>query len=291
MQTIIVGVNDRDESLDALRLAADLARREESEVIVAAAFEPTRSDADYSEARNAFLATTSSRAAESLAGLDYRHVELRDAPARSLQHLAEDERADVVVLGSTHHGPLGSVLPGRTAERLLSGAPCAVAVAPRGYARGEHLGLGLIGVGYDGSAESDLALRAATFVAEHTDSELRVITVVPALSDGPFVASDRARREYRECLDRALALVPEEIEAEGRLEMGEAGPELARQGIDLDLLVVGSRGYGPVRHVLLGSTSTDVVSSAPCPVLVVPRGAETRGPGPATAKTADPVAS
>ncbi len=42
------------------------------------------------------------------------------------------------------------------------------------------------------------------------------------------------------------------------------------------ILVVGSRGYGPLRRVLLGSVSTQLVKSAPCPVLVVPRGTEAR---------------
>ena len=38
------------------------------------------------------------------------------------------------------------------------------------------------------------------------------------------------------------------------------------------LLVVGSRGYGPLRRVLLGSVSTELVRSAPCPLIVTPRG-------------------
>ena len=42
----------------------------------------------------------------------------------------------------------------------------------------------------------------------------------------------------------------------------------------VDLLVLGSRGYGPVRGTLLGSVSVAVVRAAPVPVLVVPRGVE-----------------
>jgi nucleotide-binding universal stress UspA family protein len=49
--------------------------------------------------------------------------------------------------------------------------------------------------------------------------------------------------------------------------------ELVRRSGDLDLLVVGSRSHGPMRRLLLGSTSRRVVRDAKCPVLVLPRGA------------------
>jgi nucleotide-binding universal stress UspA family protein len=52
----------------------------------------------------------------------------------------------------------------------------------------------------------------------------------------------------------------------------------ARASADLDLLVVGSRGYGPLRAVLLGSVSTPVVRSAQSPLVVLPRGADDQSP-------------
>jgi nucleotide-binding universal stress UspA family protein len=61
-------------------------------------------------------------------------------------------------------------------------------------------------------------------------------------------------------------LAPRKIE-------GGAAEALADTSADLDLLVVGSRGYGPLRAVLLGSVSTALVRSAQSPLVVVPRGA------------------
>lgn len=59
---------------------------------------------------------------------------------------------------------------------------------------------------------------------------------------------------------------------EGRRLDGSPAPVLAEACEDgVDLLVVGSRGYGPAMRVLLGSVSTKLINSAPCPVLVVPR--------------------
>jgi Universal stress protein family len=46
-------------------------------------------------------------------------------------------------------------------------------------------------------------------------------------------------------------------------------PGLCQEGVDL--LVMGSRGHGPLGSVLLGSTATDVIAAAPSPVVVVPR--------------------
>ena len=62
--------------------------------------------------------------------------------------------------------------------------------------------------------------------------------------------------------------------ATGEVVVGDPATELAYAGNDLDLLVTGSRGYGPVRRLMLGSTSARLVREAPCPVLVLTRGAE-----------------
>ena len=60
--------------------------------------------------------------------------------------------------------------------------------------------------------------------------------------------------------------------------VGFDGGEEARDAL-LDLLVIGSRGYGPVRRTLLGGVSAEVTRTSACPVLVVPRGAAARGAG------------
>jgi nucleotide-binding universal stress UspA family protein len=62
---------------------------------------------------------------------------------------------------------------------------------------------------------------------------------------------------------------------ETSVEPGEAGPVLCEQAktLNADVVVVGSRGRGAIRRMLLGSVSTYVVHNAPCPVLVVRAGA------------------
>jgi nucleotide-binding universal stress UspA family protein len=64
-----------------------------------------------------------------------------------------------------------------------------------------------------------------------------------------------------------------EKEGTSAADPGDAATELVERSRELDLLVVGSRGYGPVRHALLGSVTSKLMQAAACPVLVVPRSA------------------
>ena len=82
--------------------------------------------------------------------------------------------------------------PAPTAERLLHGAPCAVAIAPRGYERGD---VRHIGVAYEGSPEAEAALRAAEALALELDAALTVYCVVePPPRDGSMIAAGTGAR-------------------------------------------------------------------------------------------------
>ncbi|HST42547.1 MAG TPA: universal stress protein, partial [Conexibacter sp.] len=79
---------------------------------------------------------------------------------------------------------------------------------------------------------------------------------------------DQDEARLREVVDTLVApgatIVPETLD-------GPAGPVLEARSRDLDLLVLGTRGHGPVGRALLGSVATHVVRTAHCPLLVVPR--------------------
>jgi nucleotide-binding universal stress UspA family protein len=63
----------------------------------------------------------------------------------------------------------------------------------------------------------------------------------------------------------------------GALLDGDAATQIAKASEHLDLLVLGSRGYGPLGAVLLGSVSSALVRTARCPVVVIPRSATPQG--------------
>ena len=110
-----------------------------------------------------------------------------------LQTVAEDEAVDLIVVGSTRTGRMGRVLPGSTAERLLHGAPCPVAVAPVGYRDAVDHPLRRIGVAFDGSDEARAALRAGVVLAASSGAQLDVVTVLDVMGFGLAGAHGRSR--------------------------------------------------------------------------------------------------
>jgi nucleotide-binding universal stress UspA family protein len=190
------------------------------------------------------------------------------SPAAALQELAEAEHPRALVVGSCHRSAVGHVLIGGTADPLLQGAPCAVVVAPHGFAEREKGALERLCVGFDGTSESWTALQHAAQLGGAAGAHLRVAMAVPAA-----IADDR-RTAAQIDLDHAVRSVAKRLQAEGLMLEGDAAERLADQSGGADLIVVGSRGYGPVRRVMLGSVSAALMRSARCPVMVVPRSAE-----------------
>jgi nucleotide-binding universal stress UspA family protein len=205
------------------------------------------------------------------------------SPAQALHVAAETLRPLAIVVGSTHRGPVGQVLPGGVGERLLHGAPCPVAIAPHGYA-GEPATLSEIGVAFDDSPEAHCALDAAIALARATGAKVSTYTATEPIETAPAALvpgwttppgySVLRRQRAEQILDSARELVPADLLGGTRLVTGHAGAALARASVDVDLLVCGSRGYGPLRAALLGGVSSTLAHSASCPLLVVPRGYE-----------------
>ena len=190
------------------------------------------------------------------------------SPARGLHDLAEGERADLLVLGSTHRGPAGRVLVGTVAEVLLTGAPCAVAIAPHGYRERAAEPIATVGAAFDGSPEGETVLDHAYRLAGSLESSLRAI----AVAERPWLGHDVSPHPMEGRLAQALEDVGLSPDTDTLLLKGEPAKTLADAGGDLDLLVTGSRGYGPLHHVLLGSVSARLMRTCPCPMIVIPRG-------------------
>jgi nucleotide-binding universal stress UspA family protein len=272
---VVVGWTGTEQGADALHLAVELARLTAGRLTVACVIEPGVVPPELVRDRQAWaerFEQLTAAARHELSDVSFSVREAIDDAAEGLRSIALEEDADLLVLGSTHRGTLGSVFPGTTAEHLLSDPPCAVAVAPLGYAERQHVELGLLGVGYDGTSSSRAALELAEKLAARADDELRIVSVAPdyATTELPLGPLEPLRAETEGRVERALESVPEGVSAEGVLASGDPAAVLAEQGVELDLLVIGTRSRGFLKRALMGSVSADVIHNAPCPVVVVP---------------------
>jgi nucleotide-binding universal stress UspA family protein len=126
-----------------------------------------------------------------------------------------------------------------------------------------------IGVGYDGSPESEHALAVARELASENGAKVsacEAITLPAHLLEGEGPADER--------IDRDLAVAREQLSSLGvepHVTYGYAAEELAVYGASVDLLIVGSRGYGPIGRLVHGSTSQRLAQTAGCPLLVLTR--------------------
>ena len=298
MDSAVVGFNARSGGEDAAALAALLAG-EETRVLVAIVVPLPPQEIGDPPIKAASGARTwqdvctdlerrgrqvlLDRAEPLLAGLDVdTKVVLDDSAARALTWLCEEEAADLLVIGSAHRGKLGRLVMGTTADRLLNGSPCPVALAPRGFADSRPDSIARIGVGYDGSEPSRTAVREAAELAREHAAELRVIAVVDPSSHaearvlGEAVDAlsgqglrDRRAEQVRAAAERELGKLASDVPTTAEIVHGDPVETLRDRSASLDLLVVGSRGYGALRRVLLGSVSIGLTQVARCPVIVM----------------------
>jgi nucleotide-binding universal stress UspA family protein len=273
---IVVGVDEHEGGRDAIALARNLlAPGGEITLAYVYAGDPHI----YRGASAAYEAVERERVVELLektreqaqieAGLRYMGS---PSVGRGLHELAEREGADLLVLGSCRRSLLGRVLIGDDTRAALNGAPCVVAIAPAGYLN-ESPVMREIGVAYDGSPESDHALELARELAKERGAKLSAFEAVSlptsAFSPGPLPLG--------ETIDALLDEARERIAALGGVEphaaYGQPPEELAVYSASLDLLIVGSRGYGPFGRMIHGSTSQQLAHMARCPLLVLTRAA------------------
>ncbi len=283
--TLVAGYDGSERAGDGLALAQFLADAVGADLLVAAVvpheFPHAPGTAHREEAMRREAAEMLTAAVREGERVHTRVVRARSA-AQGLHELAESTQADALIVGSSHRGAIGRVLAGSVAERLLYGAPCPVAVAPAGFHDRADRALKVVGCGFDGSEESRVALRHAEFLARRTGAALRLLAVhepellfgidaVPAGYDLTDI-SQSARAGLERKLDEAAAAIRPGVDVQHYVLEGSAVDALASAAESgIDLLVLGSRQYGPVRRVLLGGISSGLVRACPTSILVVPR--------------------
>jgi nucleotide-binding universal stress UspA family protein len=195
-------------------------------------------------------------------------------PAEVLLNAAEG--ADLLVVGSRGRGSVRSTVLGSVALHTVTHARCPVVVVHPRLDSGSAPPRVVVGI--DGSDGSRQALASAVAEAGRLGAEVTAIAAYTLRSywSGAYQAVvppvDRLREAVRSDAEAMVAAVGGGTPVRVLPVEGPAGDTLVRAAEGADLLVVGGRGRGAVRGMLLGSVALHCVVHAPCPVMVVPVG-------------------
>jgi nucleotide-binding universal stress UspA family protein len=275
---VLVGVRDEESGRDAIGLATTLVARD-GQLTLAHVFHEDRAvpwgftDAALEEKREEARALLE----RVIAGANVpAHLRWRGAPSvgHGLHELAEIAGADLLVVGSSRKALLGRVRLADDTRSSLNGAPCAVAIAPAGYGSEPAAPWREIGVGYDGSPESEYALSVARTLAGELDSKLSAFQAVAI----PVFGHHGLRRHVdvgliKQVVEQARERIAAQVGVEPHAAYGDPVEELTVYSASLDLLVVGSRNYGPVGRLVHGTLAQHLARTVRCPLLVLMRGA------------------
>ena len=192
--------------------------------------------------------------------------------------VAASEHADTVVVGARGRGALGTALLGSTSHRVATHAGCPVVVvreavvpsdaSPRVVVGVDGSALSAEAVGYAFATASERSL-PLTVVHAWSGQELAALDVPAAVANEVWAAAaDHQRIQTEESIVGWSEKYPD-VTVRITVPHGPPVDALVTESELTELLVLGSRGLGPFRGVLLGSVSEAVLHRAHCPVAVV----------------------
>jgi nucleotide-binding universal stress UspA family protein len=191
-------------------------------------------------------------------------------PAHVLVELAKE--ADLLVVGSRGRGQFGGLLLGSVSQRCVERAPCPTAVvitdAP----------IRRIVVGVDGSESAQTALTWAVQEAAATGATVDALCAYPSTivvsphPAVPTIPTEKFRRDAAGIVNEAIlrAGVAPGVTISPVVSAGRPAEVLATRAAGADLVVMGTRGRGSLRGLVLGSVTHRVMTRVHCPVVVVP---------------------
>ena len=199
---------------------------------------------------------------------------------RVILDAADDERTDLIVLGARGLGAIATFLLGSVSLGVARQAQCPVLIC-----KGAPRPIKSITVAVDGSDHARAALRFVCGLPLSPDVSLHLVSVAETLrfpSTAPAIIAPQlraamhdyeteARRRLDDVLAAAKAAVPQGTAVSTATAIGPLMPTILGEADKhaSDLIVVGARGIGGVKRLVLGSVSEAVLRHATCPVLVV----------------------
>ena len=282
---IAAGADGSDEGKDAVALAAGLASRTGAGLSLVNVFPtllfPSPGTTDRATLRKQ-ADESLQRDRDELAPDAIIHSVADLSVSRALMHFAQETHVEMVVIGSSPDAPPGRARIGRRGRQLLHDMPFALALAARG-SRTRKFEVRRVGLGDDGGPEAKVARDVAIELCRAASATLVIKSVIdnsypilaavaPAALPKYEAGWEYQRSQAQSDLEQHAAQidVPTEISS----VLGDPGRELRSVSDDVDLIVVGSRRWGPIARVVTGGVGETLVADAGCPVVIVPRPSE-----------------
>jgi nucleotide-binding universal stress UspA family protein len=193
------------------------------------------------------------------------------SPVEVIVSMAQEQKADLIVMGARGLGPVKERLLGSVSHRILTLAPCATLIV-----NGPVKAMKQILLPLQGLSDAEAAIRFLQLKPFHEAIDLTLLTVLP--STGPPWPSDAAAAAAStEKLEEQAAYIDGVVErlraigyqAHGVAVVGTPSSMILQQATTLrsDLILMGTRGRQGITRFVLGSVSHDVLHQMPCPVL------------------------
>jgi nucleotide-binding universal stress UspA family protein len=289
---VVVGVDGSDASRAALRYAFAAAARRGASLDVVAAYpvglpwrwDPAIDGPDVEAVRADMEAQARSFGNEvrtGAPGVEDVPVQVVTAPGHAARILVDRaEGADLLVVGSRGRGAVGSAVLGSVALHCVTEASSPVVVVHAGYS--EAGAARPVVVGLDDCPEATAVLLAGLDEAARLGADLEVVAAYQGSHHWTGAGAGAHPEELQSRVQQRVEAVVAEVKDRAGARLGDRLPAvrtsvvpgsayevLTDRARDAQLLVVGSRGHGAVRGLLLGSVALHVVVSARVPVMVV----------------------
>jgi nucleotide-binding universal stress UspA family protein len=206
------------------------------------------------------------------AGPTTKHLRI-GSPAEVIVSMAEEQKADLIVMGARGLGPIKERLLGSVSHRILTLAPCATLIV-----NGPVKAMKQILLPLEGPSDAEAAIRFLQLKPFHAAVELTLMTVLPWTEPPwPSGAAEAAAAAATEMLEKQTEYIEGVAErlcaigykAHGVALLGTPSTMILQEAATLrsDLILMGTRGRQGITRFVLGSVSHAVLHQMPCPVL------------------------
>ena len=204
------------------------------------------------------------------AGPPTKHIKI-GSPAEVIVSMAEEQKADLIVIGARGLGPVKERLLGSVSHRILTLAPCATLIV-----NGPVKAMKQILLPLEGLSDAEAAIRFLQLKPFHEAVELTLLTVLtsteppwPGDAAGAAAATEKLEEQANFIDGVAERLRAIGYQAHGVAVTGVPSTMILQQAATLrsDLILMGTRGRKGITRFVLGSVSHEVLHKMPCPVL------------------------